>query len=153
MESYITSLRKKVGHDRLILCYAGCIIEDSKGRFLLQKRADCNKWGFLGGMIELGESAEEAAIREIKEESGLDVEITSLYGVYSKYFDECANKDKTQSVVIVFRANIVGGDLIDSNEETKELRYFSLDEMPVLFNKQHQDMLDDLKSGKEYIFR
>ena len=85
MDSYIKNLRNKVGHDELILNYAGCIILDDKNRLLLQKRSDCEKWGFLGGMVELGESVEEAAIREIKEESGLDVKINSLFGVYSKY--------------------------------------------------------------------
>ena len=86
MEDYIKKLRRKVGHDELILNYAGCIIFDEQGRLLLQKRTDCGEWGFLGGMVELGESVEEAAVREVKEESGLDVKVTSLYGVYSKYF-------------------------------------------------------------------
>ncbi|MDE6124718.1 MAG: NUDIX domain-containing protein [Eubacterium sp.] len=153
MDNYIKSLRQKVGHDRLILCYAGCIITDDKGRFLLQKRTDCNKWGFLGGMLELGESAQEAAVREIKEESGLDVEITSLYGIYSKYFDEYANGDKMQSVCIIFKAKVTGGELISGNSETAELKYFYLDDIPTLFNKQHQDILADIKANKEYVYR
>ena len=96
-------LRDKVGHDELILNYAGCIIFDDKNRLLLQKRTDCEKWGFLGGMVELGESVAESAVREIREESGLDVELTSLFGVYSKYFEKYSNGDKAQTVVHVFR--------------------------------------------------
>lgn len=153
MDSYIKNLRNKVGHDELILNYAGCIILDDKNRLLLQKRSDCEKWGFLGGMVELGESVEEAAIREIKEESGLDVKINSLFGVYSKYFEKYANGDKVQAIVHVFKAQVVGGELISQNDETLELKYFELIDVPPLFNKQHQDIFDDLISNKEYTFR
>lgn len=153
MDNYIKWLRKKVGHNTLILNFAGCIIFDDEGRLLLQKRSDCSKWGCLGGMIELGESAEEAAAREIKEESGLDVEISSLFGIYSKYFAEFANGDKAQTIVHMFRAKVKGGNLIDKNDETLELKYFDLDNLPQIFCKQHQDILDDIIAGKEYVYR
>ncbi len=153
MDDYIKNLRIKVGHDRIILNYAGCIIFDDKNRLLLQKRTDCGEWGFLGGLVELGEATHEAARREIKEESGLDVEITSLYGVYSKYFDEYANGDKAQTIVHLFKAKIIGGALIDNNAETAELNFFDLDNVPPLFNKQHQDALEDIIAGREFVYR
>lgn len=153
MDNYIKKLRKKVGHDELILNYAGCIIADEKSRILLQKRSDCEKWGFLGGMLELGESAEETAVREVKEESGLDVRVVSLFGVYSKYFAEFSNGDKVQTIVHMFKAEVIGGELIDSNEETIELKYFNIEDVPLLFCKQHQDIFDDFISEKENIFR
>ncbi|MBR2431052.1 NUDIX hydrolase [bacterium] len=153
MENYIKNLRSKVGHDELILNYAGCIIFDENNRLLLQRRTDCGKWGFLGGLVELGESIEEAAIREIKEESGLDVEIISLFGVYSKYFEEYSNGDKAQTIVHVFKAKIIGGDLVAKNDETLELKFFGLGNVPPLFNQQHQDIFDDIISNKEYVFR
>ncbi len=153
MDDYIKNLRSKVGHDRIILNYAGCIIFDDKNRLLLQKRTDCGEWGFLGGLVELGEATHEAAVREIKEESGLDVEITSLYGVYSKYFDEYSNGDKAQTIVHLFKAKIIGGALIDNNSETAELKFFDLDNVPPLFNKQHQDALSDIIAGREFVYR
>lgn len=153
MDNYIKKVRKKFGHDELILNYAGCIIFDEKGRLLLQKRADCNKWGFLGGMVEFGESVGEAAIREVREESGLNVEIVSLYGVYSKYFAEYTNGDKAQPIVHLFKAKIIGGELIDKNDETLELEFFDLNEVPPLFCTQHQDALDDIIAGREYVYR
>ncbi len=153
MDNYIKKVRRKVGHDELILNYAGCIIYDEQGRLLLQRRTDCGEWGFLGGMIEYGESAAEAAVREIKEESGLDVKITSLYGVYSKYFAEYSNGDKAQTIVHIFRAEAVGGRLIDSNDETVELRYFNTDEIPSLFCKQHRDILNDIVAGRENVYK
>lgn len=137
----------------MILNYAGCIVFDEQNRLLLQKRSDCEKWGFLGGMVESGESVEEAAVREVKEESGLDVEVTSLYGVYSKYFVEHTNGDKVQPIVHIFKAKIIGGELIDKNEETLELKFFDLNNIPPLFCKQHQDILDDIIAGREYVYR
>ena len=135
MEDYIKKIRKRVGHEALILNFAGCIIFDEQNRLLLQKRSDCGQWGFLGGMVEFGESVEETAVREVKEESGLDVETTSLFGVYSKYFAEYANGDKAQPIVHMFKAKIIGGEPIEKNEETAELKYFHLNEVPPLFCK------------------
>lgn len=153
MEDYIKKVRKKIGNEALILNYAGCIIQDENGGLLLQRRSDCGEWGFPGGMVEFGESVAEAAVREVKEESGLDVEITSLYGVYSKYYAEYNNGDKAQPIVHLFRAKVVGGSLIDRNDETLELRFFALNDAPAMFCKQHQDALDDIIAGREYIYR
>lgn len=153
MEEYIKKIRKKFGHDELILNYAGCIIFDEDDRLLLQKRSDCEQWGFLGGMVEFGESVSETAVREVKEESGLDVEITSLYGVYSKYYAEYTNGDKAQPIVHLFKAKIIGGELIEQNDETLELKFFELNHIPPLFCEQHQDALDDIISGREYVYR
>lgn len=153
MEEYIKKIRKKFGHDELILNYAGCIIFDEDDRLLLQKRSDCEQWGFLGGMVEFGESVSETAVREVKEESGLDVEITSLYGVYSKYYAEYTNGDKAQPIVHLFKAKIINGELIEQNDETLELKFFELNHIPPLFCKQHQDALDDIISGREYVYR
>ena len=98
MEDYIKGLRKKVGHDKVILNYAGCVFFNEGGKLVLQKRSDCNEWGFFGGLVELGESLAEAAVREVKEESGYDVAVTSLFGIYSKYFATYANQDEAQTV-------------------------------------------------------
>ncbi|MCM1115112.1 MAG: NUDIX domain-containing protein [Clostridium sp.] len=153
MDNYIKKVRKEFGHDELILNYAGCIIFDDENRLLLQKRSDCNQWGFLGGMVEFGEAVAETAVREVKEESGLEVEITSLYGVYSKYYAEYTNGDKVQPIVHLFKAKIIGGELIEQNDETLELKFFDLNDTPPLFCKQHQDALDDIIAGREYVYR
>ena len=59
--------------------------------------------------MEIGESVAETAIREIKE-TGYDVEINELIGVYTKYFQSYPNGDKAQSIVMFFSFSIVGGD-------------------------------------------
>lgn len=86
MPDYIRWIRSKVGREKIFINCAGGWVEDEQGRVLLQKRSPTGEvWGFPGGVMELGESAETAAIREIREETGLEVEVTALLGVYTNY--------------------------------------------------------------------
>ena len=154
MPNYVSWIRAKVGHERILLNVAGIVVFDNTGKILLQKRSNAGDvWGFPGGVIELGESAAEAAIREVREETGLDVKIDSLLGVYTKYYDEYLNGDKTQPIAIVFRGSVVGGELIADGEETFELAFFRLDEVPELFNSQHNDILDDIRNHRIGVYR
>ena len=121
----------------------GCIFNE-KGQVLLQRRQDKNKWGFPGGAMELGESAESVVKREIKEETGLDVTVSKLIGIYTDYYDEYPNGDKAQCITIFLELKKVSGELSYSDEETLELRYFSLNEVPDLVNKQHEEFLKDI---------
>ena len=150
---YVKYIREMAGHEQIILNYAGCIIFNDKRQILLQKRRDSQLWGGLGGAIELNESAEEAAIREVFEESGLRVEIDSLLGIYTKYFAQYPNGDKAQSICHVFYAHIIGGELILENEESMELRFFDLNHLPKIFCKQHEDIIFDAIKGKKGVYR
>lgn len=128
----------------LIVGLGGCIFNE-KREVLLQRRGDNNKWGFPGGAIELGETPQMAAIREVKEETGLDVEVNNLIGLYTDCNLEYPNGDKAQSICIAFELNVIGGQMFCDKEETLELKYFSLDNMPEIFCKQHEDILCDIK--------
>ena len=86
-----------------------------------------------------------AAIREVKEETGLDVEVNGLIGIYTDCNIEYPNGDKAQSICIAYELNVIGGELFCDEEETLELRYFQLNNMPELFCKQHEDILNDIK--------
>ena len=144
MANYIKKVRAKIGHDYVILNFSGGCVFNESGEVLLQKRGDFNGWGFPGGAMEIGESAEETAIREIREETGYDVEIDEFIGVYTKYFHAYPNGDQVQAIGLFFKCSIVGGNKKIDGEETLDLQSFPLDKMPVLFNKQHEDCLQDL---------
>lgn len=147
-KDYIKWIRGKVGHEKIIIVYAGGCIFNEKGEVLLQKRADCNKWGFPGGAVELGETPEMAAIREVKEETGLDVEVNKLIGIYTDSDVVCVNGDKVHSICIGYEMSIVGGELVCDKDETLELKFFSLNDMPELFCKQHEELLRDVKKRR-----
>lgn len=154
MADYIKWIRSKVGHDTIILSFAGVCITDEKGRILLQKRSDKEDiWGLPGGALEVGESIEEAAIREAKEETGLDVKVDYLIGVYSKYFNECKNGDKFQAICNVFKADIIGGDLFMDKTETFDLKFFDKDHLPNIFVNQHLETINDFFEGKRGVYK
>lgn len=151
--NYIKWIREKVGHERIILNFAGICIVNQKGEVLLQKRGDKLKWGFPGGALELGESIEECALREVKEETGLDVKIEYMIGVYSKYNDKYSNGDEAQCITHFFKGRPEGGNLVVDNKETLELKFFKLDDCPSLVNQQHEDCLKDLVENKRGIYK
>ncbi len=96
-----------------------------EGKILLTKREDFEVWCLPGGGVEDGESLAEAAIRETKEETGLDVEITRLVGVYSRLGGMWNDVH-----AVLFAAKPIGGQLKTQPGETVEVAYFPFNEIP-----------------------
>jgi len=154
MSDYIKWIRSKVGHETIILNFSGACITNENGEVLLQKRSDEDDiWGLPGGAVEIGESIEETVIREIKEETGLDIKIDYLIGVYSKYFTKYPNGDNTQSICYLFKGTVTNGFLSIDNSETFDLQYFAKDNIPKLFVQQHVDMINDFFEDRRCVFR
>ena len=86
-----------------------------------------------------------AAVREVKEETGLDVEVGRMIGVYTDCDMEYPNGDKAHSISIVYELRVIGGEIYCDGDETLELKFFPLNYMPPLFCKQHEDILEDIK--------
>jgi ADP-ribose pyrophosphatase YjhB (NUDIX family) len=102
----------------------GTIITDDQGRIVLVKRAiepGYGKWVYPGGYVDRGEQVHRAAVREAKEEAGLDVRLDHLINVYSY--------PGRAPVIIVYAASIVGGELC-CDDEGLEARWFHPDEIP-----------------------
>ena len=142
---YIKWIRSYVGHEKIMLVHAGGCIFNDRGEVLLQRRGDCDQWGFPGGTVELGETPQMAAVREVKEETGLDVAVGDLIGIYTDFDVECPNGDRFQSILIAYELTVTGGELFCDQAETKELKYINLVDVPGLFCKQHDDILSDVR--------
>ena len=145
---YIHELRKEIGSRKIILnCAGALIIRDDK--ILFQRRADNGKWGLIGGLLEMNETYEQAALREIHEETGLDVRLESFLGIFHNHHMVWSNGDTAHVISAVFTAGIISGTpRID--EESYELRFFGKDELPDLFAEDHRAALDAYFRGVRY---
>jgi 8-oxo-dGTP pyrophosphatase MutT (NUDIX family) len=139
---YISELRKLVGHRPLILPGAVVLIFNDEGQLLLQHRSD-GGWGLPGGLMELGESLEETARREVKEETGLDIGELKLEGVFSggEYYLTVANGDELYSVTTVYSTKDCKGELVSDELESIDLQFFSLDQLPDSLQKSYLDFI------------
>lgn len=121
------------------------ILLEDKGKILLVKRAFPpfkGKWALPGGYIEYGETAEKAAAREAKEETGLDVEIVGLVGVYS----DPKRDPRGHQITIAYKARKKGGK-IKKSKETKEARMWDITGLPKLAFD-HSKIIKDALRGK-----
>lgn len=123
---YVHALRKKVGHSPLILPGAVVLILNAKSELLLQHRTD-GGWGLPGGLMELGESMEETAKREVKEETGLQIESLSLLGLFSgeEYHFTFDNGDEIYSVTAVYQTSTYSGTIVANKDESLDVRFFA----------------------------
>jgi ADP-ribose pyrophosphatase YjhB (NUDIX family) len=100
------------------------IVLNSDSALLLVHKTDNNLWALPGGGVDLGESVRDAVVREVKEETGLDVEVTDLVGVYTNPRHVIAYDDGEvrQQFSLCFRTQLVGGQLATSSE-TSEVEF------------------------------
>jgi len=127
----------------------GVIVRDSSGRILLEKRSDCGVWGLPGGRIEPGESIRQAAVREVKEETGLTVKITQLLGVYSEPAERIVTfpDNVVHLVDILLEAKIISGELLCSSESEK-LQFFNQGALPADLAPPARVPLQDFLKGR-----
>ncbi|WP_100485126.1 NUDIX hydrolase [Mycobacteroides abscessus] len=99
---------------------ASAIVTDEQGRILLVKRRDNTLWALPGGGHDIGESIEQTAIREVKEETGLDVDITGLVGIYTNpaHIVAFSDGEVRQQFSLCFTTTLRSGELAIDHEST-----------------------------------
>ena len=150
MSSYIMDLRKIVGHRPLLQVGASVIVEDKEGRILLQLRSDNHCWGYAGGSVELDEDVEEAAKRELFEETGLVAKELTLFGVFSGKDTHYVypNGDEVSNVDIVYICKDYSGDLLCQEGEVDALKFFPIDQIPDNLSKPIEKQLKQYIASK-----
>lgn len=130
---YISNMRQYIGHAPMLSAGATIVVL-KENRILLNLRSDTNTWGIPGGATELGETLEETAARELKEETNLIANDFTLLTVFSgkKFYFKYPNGDALYAVVALYLANSVTGNLRISDGESLALKYFGKDELPNL---------------------
>ena len=151
MGEYLKDLREKTNHMPLVLPHSVVLLFNDQGEVLLEERADDGYFDFPGGGIDIKESAEEAAIRELKEETGLvalELEFFKLYSgeiTHYVYF----NGDEIYGVDAVYICRKYEGKLTPQIEEVKSLKFYNLNQVPDKMSPRNKQIIEDLKNTKK----
>ncbi|WP_025122365.1 MULTISPECIES: NUDIX hydrolase [unclassified Serratia (in: enterobacteria)] len=140
-QSYVETIRKKIGHDLLLLAGANVVITRDDGSILLQLRRD-GTYGLPGGLLEPGESLLQCAIRETQEECGVLFSDMTFVDVFSgaEYTFTLANEDQINVITAVYHADLKegSGEVVINDDESKALCFFSLSALPDNMNDEYR---------------
>lgn len=144
-DGYVKWLRQQVGSQLIYLVYATTVVFDSTGRVLAQRRYDFDWWSNPGGAMEIGEALRETARREVREETGLNVDIQGLVGLYThpQYTLHYPNGDRVQQWTACFWAEVAGGQMQADGGETLDLHWVQPDELIANTHLSHAHMTRD----------
>ncbi|MGG3653536.1 NUDIX hydrolase [Bacillus pseudomycoides] len=149
---YIMDLRNLVGSRPLIMVGACVLVIDHEQRILLQLRKDNGCWGLIGGSMELGETLEQVAHRELFEETGLTAENLKLIHTYSgeAFYYQYPHGDEVYNVVTAFECKKYNGHLSHDKNEATDLQFFSLYDLPKNISPPDRPVLEDYKLKYSY---
>jgi 8-oxo-dGTP pyrophosphatase MutT (NUDIX family) len=146
-ESYLGRVRTSVGDaDTILFVGARGVILDEQNRLLLIQRSDNHRWAIPAGAMELGESMEECAIREVWEETGLRATSLTPFAFHTSntYTNEWGHT--YQQILMSFRIHTWEGELLKVTEETVDSGFFALDALPGPKSTVIDEILADLAS-------
>jgi ADP-ribose pyrophosphatase YjhB (NUDIX family) len=128
--------------------------EESRAALLLMRRSDNGLWGLPGGYVMAGESVQAAAAREVREETGVEVEVGRLIGVYSdprRQVIAYPNGERVHAVNLCFAARPLAEGEPSTPEETLETAFFAVDALPEALVPIHRVRIDDAVAGTDSV--
>jgi ADP-ribose pyrophosphatase YjhB (NUDIX family) len=137
---------ERIGREGVLRIGAGAVIfDETRERILLTRRSDNGLWCLPSGAMEPGETIEETCVREVFEETCLQVRIVRMIGIYSSphRLITYADGNRWQVVGISFEAEVISGEM-GLSDETTEIGYFTraeMDSLPMM--KHHLERIDD----------
>lgn len=132
--AFVQHLRSHVGTAPLWLAGVSAVVLDDAGRVLLGRRADNGRWAVVSGILEPGEQPALAAARECVEETGVEVEVVALASVTVSELVTYPNGDQAQYLDVCFWCRPVGGEPRVNDDESTEVGWFPLDDLPEPLN-------------------
>ncbi|GGP13281.1 NUDIX hydrolase [Oceanobacillus neutriphilus] len=132
MAEYVKEIRELIGSRPFILAGSTIVAQNERAEILFQHRSDTKEWGLPGGAMEIGESLEQTAKRELYEETGLKAEVLKFVDILSgkDFYFKYPNGDEVYNVIAVYFAEGISGELQMNDGESIELRYFALPDIP-----------------------
>jgi 8-oxo-dGTP diphosphatase len=153
MSRYLQELRRKTGPGLIVFPAVSALVFDEAGRILLQRRSDNGQWAILGGILEPGEQPAAALVREVLEETGLRVQVERITGVYLSRVITYPDGNQAQYITTAFRCRAVSGEPHVADDESLEVRYFSLDALPELRAEHVERIRHAAADGPAYFAR
>jgi 8-oxo-dGTP pyrophosphatase MutT (NUDIX family) len=151
--AFVTELRRRVGHDLLLLPGVCGLVFDDAGRLLLARRADTGTWALIGGIVEPGEEVADAVVREVQEETSIVVAPERITGVDTVADVVYPNQDRVTFVVTTFWCTPLSGTPTVNDDESLEVAYFALDALPPLAGHHRRRIADALRDDQRAAFR
>ncbi len=132
--NYIKELRSKIGKSLLLCPAVAAVIPNDSGEILLQQKSRGEGWSLPAGAIEPGETPLQAVVREVQEETALEVKPDRLLGVFggSEFRYVYPNGDAVEYTVVLYLCSVLRPLRQDIDRETVALKYFNADTMPRL---------------------
>ncbi len=122
---------------------AGAAHEVAEVALIRVARADGHAWALPKGWVEKGEDLEQTAVREVREETGLDAKVLRKLGEITYEFYSKADRSRVHKTMHLFLLECLGGNIADHDDEVEEARWFPLDEaVAALTHKNERDMLE-----------
>lgn len=129
---FVVALRSKIGHDPLPLPGVIAVVLDDHDRVLLVRRSDTSDWALTTGCLEPGEQPAAGAIREVHEETGLDVTVERLLSAEALDLSVAPNGDQIYWLAIGLLCRSTGGTARVNDDESIDVAWFETDAVPPL---------------------